>query len=71
MYLNLYIPLQFPNYEIVVTALRDEFPKKLAGKKHILTFIVIFVAFCLAIPQVTEVKIVSVLLSSISNNDKI
>ncbi|WAR13435.1 SC6A9-like protein [Mya arenaria] len=48
------IDSQFPNYEIVVTALRDEFSKLLKGKTTILTLIVILVAFLLAIPMVTE-----------------
>ncbi|XP_052815419.1 sodium- and chloride-dependent glycine transporter 1-like [Mya arenaria] len=48
------IDSQFPNYEIVVTALRDEFSKLLKGKTTILTLIVILAAFLLAIPMVTE-----------------
>ena len=47
--------LQFPNYEIVVTGLRDEFPKWLKGKTSILTLIVIVFAFVLAIPQTFQV----------------
>ncbi|XP_053402899.1 sodium- and chloride-dependent neutral and basic amino acid transporter B(0+)-like [Mercenaria mercenaria] len=48
------IDSQFPNYEIVVTAFRDEFPKRLKGKTTLLTLIVIVLAFLLAIPQVTQ-----------------
>ena len=40
-----------------MTGLRDEFPKQLTGKKTLLSFLVILVAFLLAIPQVTEVNI--------------
>ncbi|KAK3580304.1 hypothetical protein CHS0354_003538 [Potamilus streckersoni] len=45
---------QFPNYEIVVTALCDEFPKIFKGKKMIMTVGVILCAFLLAIPMVTQ-----------------
>ncbi|KAL3859016.1 hypothetical protein ACJMK2_009257 [Sinanodonta woodiana] len=45
---------QFPNYEIVVTALCDEFPKIFKGKKMIMTVGVILAAFLLAIPMVTQ-----------------
>ncbi|XP_045191547.2 sodium- and chloride-dependent glycine transporter 1-like [Mercenaria mercenaria] len=48
------IDSQFPSYEIVVTALKDEFPKHLKGKTTLLTFLVILIAFLLAIPQVME-----------------
>ncbi|XP_060591906.1 sodium- and chloride-dependent glycine transporter 1-like [Ruditapes philippinarum] len=47
------IDSQFPNYEIVVTAIKDEFSKRLHGKTTQLTLIVIVLAFLLAIPQVT------------------
>lgn len=48
------IDSQFPSFEIVVTAFRDEFPKIFSGKKTLLTLIAIGVAFVLAIPQVTQ-----------------
>ncbi|XP_060569817.1 sodium- and chloride-dependent betaine transporter-like [Ruditapes philippinarum] len=43
------IDSQFPNYEIVVTAIKDEFSKRLHGKTTQLTLIVIVLAFLLAI----------------------
>lgn len=48
------IDSQFPNYEIVVTALRDEFPQLLRKKHILLTSVVIVAAFLLAIPMVTQ-----------------
>ncbi|XP_060563213.1 sodium- and chloride-dependent glycine transporter 1-like [Ruditapes philippinarum] len=48
------IDSQFPNYEIVVTAIQDEFNKHFKGKTTLLTLIVIVLAFLLAIPQVTR-----------------
>lgn len=45
---------QFPNYEIVVTALRDEFPKLLQKRTVLLPLVVVLVAFVLAIPMVTQ-----------------
>ncbi|XP_052231696.1 sodium- and chloride-dependent glycine transporter 1-like [Dreissena polymorpha] len=48
------IDSQFPNYEIVVTALNDEFPRLFQGKTTVMTLGVITCAFLLAIPMVTE-----------------
>ncbi|KAH3778547.1 sodium- and chloride-dependent glycine transporter 1-like [Dreissena polymorpha] len=48
------IDSQFPNYEIVVTALKDEFPRLFQGKSTVMTLGVIMCAFLLAIPMVTE-----------------
>lgn len=48
------IDSQFPSYEIVVTALKDEFPKYFKDKTILLSLIVIIVAFLLAVPQVAQ-----------------
>nr|WLN44331.1 NTT10 [Sinonovacula rivularis] len=48
------IDSEFPAYEVVVTSVKDQFPDFFKGRTIHLTFAVIFSAFLLALPQVTQ-----------------